>query len=698
MKKFTTAIILLLLVSRGFPAEQATDAPGAAARLGKDSIESSKTKDSAPSLKGTAVIFEGKKLLRVHSNLGPFSPQQRAAAISSRLKAIRDAKSFESDKLIVISSEFTTDIIYNSAIIMSITPADAEAEGTNAGDLATGYAERIKEILKVQPVLTIVNRPSDIYTFFVDHRDVIIKSVIVMGAFILLLIILFFLSKVFARIYAAVESRKGTSFRPIIVKGSEIISDETVVSTIVLFVRGVRLALTIGLLYAFISVVFMLFPWAKSPAIKGIIKGVLLTVLTAAVGIGIYKTLKMAMDLLRNNIAKWKGGLIRPVKLKTVDILTEDQIVEILKKAVLFFQVAVNLFLLYIFIPIVFSFFEFTSTWADTLFGYILSPLKTMASSFIGFLPNLFFIAVIILANRYLVKLTRLVFDEIAEGNIRLPNFHRDWADPTYKIVRSLIIIFTLIVVFPYLPGSQSEAFKGVSIFLGILFSLGSTSVIANVVAGTILTYMYAFKLGDRVKIGDTTGDVIEKTLLVTRIRTIKNIVITIPNSIVMGSHIINYSTSAAREGLILHSTVTLGYDVPWRKVHEVLKAAALATEHVKKDPVPFVLQTSLDDFYVSYEINCYTDNPGVMARTYSELHQNIQDKCNEAGIEILSPHYAAARDGNATTIPAGYIPAGYEAPPFAVKIVEKLSGTGGKKEERKKRTENKRELNRPTR
>ncbi len=606
--------------------------------------------------KGTPVIFEEKELFRVHSFLGPLDPARRAETISSRLKAIKDTKSFDDDNLKVISSEFTTDIIYDTTIIMSITAGDAEAEGKKAGELAEEYAGTIKELLKTRPALAIVNRPSDIYTFFIDHQDVIIKSVITLGALILLLLILFFLSRFFAKIYAAVETRKGTIFSSISIKGSEIISDETVVSAVVLFIRGIRLALTIGILYLFITVIFLLFPLAKSPAIKDIIRGVLLTILTAAVGIGIYKILKMAMELLRNNISKWKGGLIRPVKIKTIDILTENQIVEILKKTVLFFQIAVNVFLLYIFIPIAFSFFEFTRTWADTLFGYILSPLKTIGSSFIGFLPNLFFIAVITLATRYLIKLTKLIFEEIAEGNVRIPNFHRDWADPTYKIVRSLLIVFTIIVLFPYLPGSQSEAFKGVSIFLGVLFSLGSTSVIANVVAGTILTYMYAFKLGDQVKIGDTVGEVIEKTLLVTRIKTSKNIIITIPNSIVMGSHIINYSTSAKREGLVLHSTVTLGYDVPWRKIHEILKEAALATELVKKEPAPFVLQTGLDDFFVRYEINCYTDTPGATGRIYSELHQNILDRCNDAGIEILSPHFTATRDGNAVAIPEEYL------------------------------------------
>lgn len=218
---------------------------------------------------------------------------------------------------------------------------------------------------------------------------------------------------------------------------------------------------------------------------------------------------------------------------------------------------------------------------------------------------------------------------------------------------------FAATVAFPYLPGSQTPAFQGISIFLGLLVSLGSSSAIANIVAGIILTYTRAFLVGDRVKITDTTGDVVEKTLFVTRIRTIKNVVITIPNAAVLGSHVINYSAAAndpATPPLILHTTITLGYDVPWRKVHDVLTKAALATGQILEEPAPFVLQTSLDDFYVSYELNAYTSSPGIMAKIYSELHQNIQDQCNEANIEILSPHYRAERDGNQTTIPVDYL------------------------------------------
>jgi small-conductance mechanosensitive channel len=179
---------------------------------------------------------------------------------------------------------------------------------------------------------------------------------------------------------------------------------------------------------------------------------------------------------------------------------------------------------------------------------------------------------------------------------------------------------------------------------------------------------MRLFKIGDRVKIGEVFGDVIEKSTLVTRVRTIKNEIISIPNSTVMNSHTINYSSDAPEKGLIVHSTVTIGYDVPWKQMHETLIEAAKRTELIMPEPSPFVLQTSLDDFYVSYQINAYTKEPNKQAIIYSDLHQNIQDVCNENGIEILSPHYRAARDGNMSTIPSGYLPKDYIPPSFNIK------------------------------
>ena len=224
-----------------------------------------------------------------------------------------------------------------------------------------------------------------------------------------------------------------------------------------------------------------------------------------------------------------------------------------------------------------------------------------------------------------------------------------------------------IIVVFPYLPGSDSKVFQGVSVFLGFLFTFGSAGSLSNIMAGIVLTYMRLFKIGDRVKIGEIVGDIIEKSLLVTRIRTTKNEIISIPNSSVLNSHTINYSSDTVDNGLILHTTVTIGYDVPWKDMHQALIDAALRTDLILKEPKPFVLQTSLEDFYVSYQINAYTKDANKQAAIYSQLHSNIQDCCNEVGIEILSPHYRAARDGNRTTIPENYLDKDYQAPSFNI-------------------------------
>ncbi len=245
-------------------------------------------------------------------------------------------------------------------------------------------------------------------------------------------------------------------------------------------------------------------------------------------------------------------------------------------------------------------------------------------------------------------------------------------AAPTYQIVRILVFAFMFVVIFPYLPGSDSPIFQGISVFLGFLFTFGSAGSLSNIIAGLVLTYMRLFTVGDRVKIGEVTGDVIEKSSLVTRVRTIKNEIISIPNSTVMNSHTINYSSDAPAKGLIIHTTVTIGYDVPWKDMYVALIEAALRTELVLKEPQPFVLQTSLEDFYVAYQINAYVREANKQAKIYSDLHQNIQDVCNERGIEILSPHYRAARDGNATTIPSDYLPKDYVAPSFNVKTEKK--------------------------
>lgn len=322
----------------------------------------------------------------------------------------------------------------------------------------------------------------------------------------------------------------------------------------------------------------------------------------------------------------------------------------------------------YIALPILFGIFPWTKNMAQTLFGFVLNPLKDIGLSLWVFLPNLITIVVIVIVFRYVLKGLYFLKSEIQEENLKLPGFYSDWASPTYQIIKVLVFAFMIIVIFPYLPGSDSPVFQGVSVFLGFLFTFGSAGSLSNVIAGLVLTYMRLFKIGDRVMIGGISGDVIEKNMLVTRVRTTKNEIISIPNSTVMNSHTINYSSDATEKGLIMHSTVTIGYDVPWRDMHQVLIAAALQTPLILKEPAPFVLQTSLDDFYVSYQINAYTRESNKQAMIYSELHQNIQDLCNKAGIEIMSPHYRAARDGNQSTIPADQLPKDYQIPSFRFK------------------------------
>jgi len=360
-----------------------------------------------------------------------------------------------------------------------------------------------------------------------------------------------------------------------------------------------------------------------------------------------------------------KQRWFRGIRVKTYELFTPDRELALVTGVLQVVKWGLIIVAIYIALPLLFSIFPGTRDIAERLISYLISPVRRILLAFWHYLPDLFTIAVVVFVFYYVLKLLRFLKTEVEKGVLVIPGFYADWANPTYQIIRILILAFMLVIIFPYLPGSDSPVFKGVSVFLGFLFTFGSAGSLSNVIAGIVLTYMRLFKLGDRVQVGEVTGDVIEKSLLVTRIRTPKNEVISIPNSMVMSGHTVNYSSDAQAAGLILHTTVTIGYDAPWRKVHELLVSAALATRDVVQQPEPFVLQTALNDFYVSYELNAYTRNPNGQAAIYSELHQHIQDKFNEAGVEIMSPHYRAMRDGNQVSIPPDYLPPDYEAPGF---------------------------------
>ena len=383
----------------------------------------------------------------------------------------------------------------------------------------------------------------------------------------------------------------------------------------------------------------------------------------------LYGWVKVGFNVIAERITAEQDKRLKGFKIQRVQVFTANQLTSFLLIVSRYTRYAVNILLLLIYLTGVFSVFPRTRGIVTNVLNSIFQAIEKGWQGFVGYLPSLLNLIVIIVVTYYGLKFIRFLFNEIEKDTITISGFRPEWAMPTYQLVRFFLIALSLVLAFPYLPGSSSPAFQGVSVFLGLLLSLGSTSVVANIVSGVVLTYTGAFRVGDRVRIADTVGDVIEKGILVTRMRTIKNVEITIPNGMVMGSHIINYSAVSQEHGLILNTTVTLGYDIPWRLIHETLIKAAQATKGILVEPRPFVLQTSLDDFYVSYELNAYTDQPNKMAVVYSELHQNIQDFCNEADIEILSPHYGALRDGNPSTIPSDYLPKDYQAPSFQLKL-----------------------------
>ena len=355
---------------------------------------------------------------------------------------------------------------------------------------------------------------------------------------------------------------------------------------------------------------------------------------------------------LKVRILRLKDTKIKPVSIQGYELLDAQKQANLLVfLASVGRYILMGLQLLFT-VPLIFIIFPQTEGLAYRLLGYIWNPIRGIFVGIIDYIPKLFTIIVIWYAVKYLVRFVLYLAREVEGGRLKINGFYPDWAMPTFHIIRFLLYAFMIAMIYPYLPGSNSGVFQGISVFVGLIVSLGSSTVIGNIIAGLVITYMRPFKIGDRIQLNDTTGNIIEKTPLVTRIRTPKNEVVTVPNSFVMSSHTVNYSTSAREYGLIIHSEVSIGYDVPWRKVNELLIDAALNTPGVVDDPRPIVLETSLSDWYPVYQVNAYIKEADKMPQIYSNLHQNIQDKFNEAGIEIMSPHYMAMRDGNETTIP----------------------------------------------
>jgi len=349
-----------------------------------------------------------------------------------------------------------------------------------------------------------------------------------------------------------------------------------------------------------------------------------------------------AFKRLRAKVDEYGSKHFKPLTIKKLNLLDVKQMMTVIFFALQLAKYVVALFIVVLSIPIVFSLFPQTRNLASVLFGYILTPLKTIGGNIVGYIPNLFTIAIILFIVRYALRALKFFTTQIERGKLVIPGFYADWAQPTARILQIFFYAFTVAMIYPYLPGSGSGAFQGVSVFVGLIISLGSSAAIGNLVAGIVITYMRPFKIGDRIKLGDTVGFVVERSPIVIRIRTHKNEYVTVPNQMVLNSSIVNYRTSSESQegGLIMHAAVTMTYEVPWRKVHEILLEAARKTSRTESTPKPYVLQTALDDNYCCYEINVYTKHVEQLPSIYSELYGHLQDGFDAAKVSLTAPHY----------------------------------------------------------
>ncbi|MBD1874080.1 mechanosensitive ion channel family protein [Nodosilinea sp. FACHB-131] len=408
-------------------------------------------------------------------------------------------------------------------------------------------------------------------------------------------------------------------------------------------------------------------------SIRRIATSLSMTVLSTIVVFLVLRGILFGSSKLLTYIRQRREADTLTLQIQSVRVLGSGATSYLLGGLVRLLRPVLILLTLYLYVPFVLSQFPATAAFGDSLLQDIAVRLNLLAQGFVAYLPKLAMIGVIALLTYYVIEFARQVIIELGRHDV-YPWFYPEWVQPTNRLAMLVIVAIAMVIAGPYLPGFGSPAFQGISLFLGALLTLGSSSAVANALSGIILIYTRAFQIKDFIRIDDIVGEVQDKSLFVTRVLTPKQETVTIPNASVLNSNVINYS-AICRESqgfLVLYTTITLGYDLPWRKVHEVLIEAARATADIAIAPAPFVLQTALNDFNVSYELNAYTASPTKMPDIYSQLHQNIQDYCNAADIEILSPTFSALRDGNRSTIPADYLPPDYQAPSF---VVQSTSG-----------------------
>ncbi len=298
------------------------------------------------------------------------------------------------------------------------------------------------------------------------------------------------------------------------------------------------------------------------------------------------------------------------------------------------------LILLYSWITFCFSRFPLTYPLGHKLGMYVSHTLHWVVESILAAIPNLMTIFIVVFITRSLLDLLKVFFRRVQSGQLKIPLLHFETVSATQRITTVIIWGLCIAIIYPFIPGSNSEAFKGLSVLLGVIISLGSTGLVTQLMSGLVVVYSRALRVGDFIQVNGVKGVVTEIGGLATKIQTQNKIETTIPNSVIISNSIENFTRLNDATGSLISTTVTIGYDAPWRTVHEILISAALSTNQIISAPSPYVFQRALSDFYVEYQLFFHTEFPEIQTKILSELHQKIQDEFNRAGIQIMSPHF----------------------------------------------------------
>jgi small-conductance mechanosensitive channel len=379
---------------------------------------------------------------------------------------------------------------------------------------------------------------------------------------------------------------------------------------------------------------------AHSP--REIFLGLAKTAIATMALILLIRLLNRFVRLARRRLHNRYSPLIRTIRIGSREFLHADQIRSILSRSEEILRFLIILALISAYLNTVLSFFPQTRSISVGILASIFTVCGQLLQGVIGYIPKLIFLVILSYITFYLLKFVHFLFIEVEEGSLNLPGFEREWAIPTSRISQFLLLAFFGMIAFPYLPGAGSDAFQGISIFLGVLISLGSSSAITNIIAGILLTYTRAFRIGDKVEIDGTSGVVVDKGLLVTRLMTDQNHFVNIPNGNVLSTNVTNFRTDNTKEDNhgsppIIILKVDMGYEVPWQKAYDILQNAAKEAQYVLTEPAPYVLHHDLQHFYVTYRLHVYTQNSGEDDLIRSQLRRAIQERCYQEGIQLIS-------------------------------------------------------------